>query len=1331
MALPAPSASAFPGPAVRRAALLATSALAGVLWAAAATAEPAANALPNGGVVSAGQSTITANGAAMTITQGTDRSAINWNGYNVGANASVTYIQPGAGSISLNRVVGNDPSQIFGRLTANGQVWLSNPNGILFGRSARIDVAGLVAATSNITDNEFMTGTGRFRFDQAGRPDAAIINEGQITIRDAGLAAFVAPGVRNSGVINARLGRVALGGGNTFTLDLYGDQLINLALNDPATQNAVGADGSVVEAGVTNTATGRIMADGGRVQLTANVARGVVDNIIRTAGEIVTRAVVDRNGDIVLDGGSAGGVEVTGTLDASGRDAGQRGGRVRVTGERIRIAPTVTVDVSGDVGGGAIEIGGGMRGTGPLAHARSTAVEAGARLIADALTGGRGGTVVVWSDGDTAFAGSASARGGAATGDGGTVETSGPVLSIGTSATVATLAPNGTRGQWLLDPTVLNVNAAPSGGDAAIVGGANSPGGAATIQAATIEAALATTDVTLMATTQINWNAGASIIYDAAAARALTFAAPTVALFGPITTSADLHGLTITGIGTTTVDVHDGARINDAVRIVAPGASAAAQNVVNVYPGSYSEGVLNVVDPVAGFQNLGLDVFKDNIIVRGVDAGGAPVASRDATLATITALYQAGFGAEHLVSGSNVTIAGVTLRPAADGDNKTLEVIGNNFVLRDSVVDLRGNANAPDAVYIDDFFPAPDNTHAFPHITQFRLENNRFITDQPDERMLVVGLGVGLIDATHASPITDRVIDGNELIGAGGTYSAGIQIAGVIPGVAWAQAEAGPVTITNNSFDGFERIIRTVGTLTSDLPWNDVFHNNGNNFNVGGNGGAVLTFVGDTTQARAVMLDAGSSLYPEIMITRTIQRSVDRALPGDTVEALAGVYRENVTIATDGVALVGPRRGQDPTALDLAAATSTLTNAVIDAGHQDAPGVSIQASGVSVDGFTIVDSAQAGILVGPGAGEGSTGSTSVIADNTIQGNVDGIRIEDALRSGGTTIIANNAIGAGSDGILLTDSAAAATANVVIRGNTVRFGQDGSGGIGIGVITRAPEGDQPAAAATGTLAVSFGPGNQVIGTGTGFASPFATPASPSFETGLLFDGPNSAIVGDTLDSMAFGQINGNYITFINHALYAPGLPTVIDASHVSFDGFAVGSVPPSASRNALIAALNARVTDFTDRGAGPALTDPTFVGLLFFGDIFVQAVPPAQAPIPGASPQSADPAFAGPSAGTFDRIGVDGPFAFSAEPFAANRSLGGSPASGAADVQALQNIAPAAPQDLDAANPAADYGGATQCTTLSAEALANELLDRFTFGNVTHRADQCVPTVFAE
>ena len=105
--------------------------------------------------------------------------------------------------------------------------------------------------------------------------------------------------------------------------------------------------------------------------------------------------MVEQNGDIMLDAGSAGTVDVSGTIDASARGAGQLGGRVRITGERIRIAPTETIDVSGDIGGGPIDIGGGYQGGGTLPHAENVSVEAGAQLLANALTNGRGVTVVV------------------------------------------------------------------------------------------------------------------------------------------------------------------------------------------------------------------------------------------------------------------------------------------------------------------------------------------------------------------------------------------------------------------------------------------------------------------------------------------------------------------------------------------------------------------------------------------------------------------------------------------------------------------------------------------------------------------------------------------------------------------------------------------------------------------------------------------------------------------------------------------------------------------------------------------------------------------------
>jgi filamentous hemagglutinin family protein len=289
--------------------LLATTMLASPAAMTAARAQaPAPGTLPQGPHVTAGQAAIAGAGSQMTITQGSQRAAINWQSYSIGASAGLTYVQPNAQSIALNRVVGNDPSQIFGRLTANGQVWLINPNGILFGRSARVDVAGLVAATANITmsDQDFVNGTGgRVAFGAPGRADAAIVNQGQITVREAGLAAFVAPAVANQGTITARLGRVSLASANTFTLDLYGDRLVSLAVDDRVVGNARDAQGNPVSAGVEN--SGQIFAEGGRIALSAQVARGVVDSVVRNSGTLDVRAVtVTRGGTIILSGGDGG-----------------------------------------------------------------------------------------------------------------------------------------------------------------------------------------------------------------------------------------------------------------------------------------------------------------------------------------------------------------------------------------------------------------------------------------------------------------------------------------------------------------------------------------------------------------------------------------------------------------------------------------------------------------------------------------------------------------------------------------------------------------------------------------------------------------------------------------------------------------------------------------------------------------------------------------------------------------------------------------------------------------------------------------------------------------
>ncbi|PPD16909.1 MAG: hypothetical protein CTY27_05060, partial [Methylotenera sp.] len=182
-----------------------------------AWAEPAGNALPTGGQVVSGQSAITQNGNQLNIVQGSQKSIINWQSYNIGSNAEVNYTQNNANAISLNRVITGDPSAIFGKLNANGQVWLINPNGVLFGKGAQVNVGGLLASTLNIADDDFIGG--KYQFTGS---NGSVINLGAITASQGGYVAMLAPEVRNEGVISAMQGTVALAAGNAITLDFNG-----------------------------------------------------------------------------------------------------------------------------------------------------------------------------------------------------------------------------------------------------------------------------------------------------------------------------------------------------------------------------------------------------------------------------------------------------------------------------------------------------------------------------------------------------------------------------------------------------------------------------------------------------------------------------------------------------------------------------------------------------------------------------------------------------------------------------------------------------------------------------------------------------------------------------------------------------------------------------------------------------------------------------------------------------------------------------------------------------------------------------------------------------
>ncbi len=433
-------------------------------------AQPAPNARPTGGVVVGGVASISQAANNTAINQSSQRAAVNWQSFNVGSQQSVTFNQPSAQSVTLNRVVGSNPSQIAGRIDANGQVVLVNQSGVTFYKGAQVNTTGLMVSAIGMTNQSvqnFVNG-GQLVLDQPGNPNAAVINNGNITVRQAGLAALVAPQVANNGTITATLGHVVLAGAKTATLDLYGDGLLSLDVNNQVTQTPVGKDGKPVTALVTN--TGVIIADGGTVQLTARAADGIVQNLVQAGGKIRAATMGDQTGTIALNG-VGGSIIVEGQLSAVGAAPGTKGGAIEVvTNGNVGIASTARINASGKAGGGTVAVGTTLARAkgGPSVTATQTAknvtVAKGATIAVNATSPGDGGRVTVLSTGTTVMNGTITATGGATSGNGGFVETSGQMLGVGTSALidVAAPAPTGIAGTWLLDPFDVAITGADS-----------------------------------------------------------------------------------------------------------------------------------------------------------------------------------------------------------------------------------------------------------------------------------------------------------------------------------------------------------------------------------------------------------------------------------------------------------------------------------------------------------------------------------------------------------------------------------------------------------------------------------------------------------------------------------------------------------------------------------------------------------------------------------------------------------------------------------------------------------------------------------------------------
>ncbi len=405
--------------------------------------------LPAGGQVAAGTATIQqVNGQNMVINQSSPKAVINWNSFSVGASDSVVFRQPSVSAVALNRVIGSDPSLIFGTLQANGQVFLLNPSGIVFGHGASVNVGGLVASTLGLTDQDFLAG--RYSFVANARA-GSVVNQGNIRAADGGYVALLGNTVSNSGSIVANRGSVGLAAGDSALLDFHGDGLMSLRVN-------------VAAAGARIDHSGLIQADGGKVVMTAQAKNALLSTVLNVEGIVNARTLVARNGAIYLDGGSSGVTSISGKLDVSSNEPGVRGGEIRALGEYVGLFDNATLTASGPAGGGTVLVGGDLQGRNvDIPNAKGTYVSRTATIAADATEAGDGGKVIVWSDGTTRFNGRVSARGGERGGDGGFVEISGKNLEY--RGGVDTTAARGKTGTLLLDPDAIVIKGGLGDGD--------------------------------------------------------------------------------------------------------------------------------------------------------------------------------------------------------------------------------------------------------------------------------------------------------------------------------------------------------------------------------------------------------------------------------------------------------------------------------------------------------------------------------------------------------------------------------------------------------------------------------------------------------------------------------------------------------------------------------------------------------------------------------------------------------------------------------------------------------------------------------------------------
>lgn len=462
-------------------------------------ATQSAMSAPQGGNVVGGQGNIRQNDNATTIYQQSERMAINWQSYNVAGDERVIYVQPDKNAIALNNILSNTGSNILGRIDANGQVILVNPNGIFFGENSVVNAGGILASGLAIDPKAFMNGEMTFRALEG--KNGVVINSGTINAATGGYVGLVGRRVENTGLIQAELGSVSLVSGKEAYVSFDHSGLLGITVTQAQLQNDIGVDSGVFN-------SGEIHASGGKVLLSASASQDIFTRAMNT--ESIRQAnsvVVNDDGSFTLSAG--GDVNNSGTINVSSTHSGGEvyvlgenithsgkiladgsrylggrielhsldttlltgssfisaqsnhgsGGDIKLLGHRVGLLDSSHVSADASWGAGQILIGGDKKGKNPFVpNANAVYVGVNTTVSSSAITDGKAGKIILWGDDLLRAYGNIHAEGfGLA--DGGFIETSSSVVDL--DLTVEVGAENGSGGEWLIDPwniTIRNYN---------------------------------------------------------------------------------------------------------------------------------------------------------------------------------------------------------------------------------------------------------------------------------------------------------------------------------------------------------------------------------------------------------------------------------------------------------------------------------------------------------------------------------------------------------------------------------------------------------------------------------------------------------------------------------------------------------------------------------------------------------------------------------------------------------------------------------------------------------------------------------------------------------